>query len=190
MNDNGNEIDGSTQLLRKEHQLIGSAIVAIADIIKELENGVALDRRMWEIAHSFATYVGRWHHSKEDFLLSMIRARRGCSADYPVRSFYEEHHLVEVLIARLRKTADEYLAASDHSSENFIQRLRDVVDFYPGHMWKADHILFPLADEVLSEPDQTVLVRQFAWIDSALGTDADERLRAIVAKFRPQARVA
>jgi hemerythrin-like domain-containing protein len=188
---NDNDIEKSTQLLRKEHQLIESAIIAIADLIKELENGVALDRRrMWAIAHSFATYVGRWHHSKEDFLLSMIRARRGCSADYPVRSFYEEHHLVEVLIARLRKTADEYLAVADHSSENFIQSLRDVVDFYPGHMWKADHILFPLADEVLSEPDQTVLLQQFAWIDSAIGTDADEQLRAIVAEFRPQAKVA
>jgi hemerythrin-like domain-containing protein len=187
---NDNHIEKSTRLLRKEHQRIESAIIAIAELIKELENGVALNRRrMWGIAHAFATYVGRWHHSKEDFLLSMIRTRRGCSADYPVRSFYEEHHLVELLIARLRKTADEY-AASDHSSENFIQSLRDVVDFYPGHMWKADHILFPLADEVLSEPDQTVLVRQFAWIDSAIGTDADEQLRAIVAEFRPQTRVA
>ena len=186
-----NEIEKSTRVLRKEHQLIESAIITIADLIKELEKGVAFDRRrIWEMAQSFATYVGRWHHSKEDFLLSMIRARRGCSADYPVRSFYEEHHFVEVIVARLKKTSDEYLNASGDNSEPLIQSFRDVVDFYPGHMWKADHILFPVADELLSENDQTVLVQHFAWIDSAIGVDADEQLRAIVAEFRPQAEVA
>jgi hemerythrin-like domain-containing protein len=118
--------------------------------------------------------VGRWHHTKEDFLLAMIRAQRGSSAEYPVRSFYEEHHRVEELIAQLKKTADEYLEAAEGSSERLVETLCDVVDFYPGHMCKADHILFPPADKLLSEADHAVLVRQFAWIDSAIGSDADE----------------
>ncbi len=186
-----NDADKSTLVLRKEHQLIESATIAIAHIIKELERGAVLERRrVWELAQSFAAYVGRWHHTKEDFLLAMIRAQRGCSAEYPVRSFYEEHHRVEELIARLRKTADEYLETGDNSSQALIGTLCDVVDFYPGHMWKADHILFPLADELLSQTDHAVLVRHFGWIDSAIGTDADEQLRAIVAEFCPQARAA
>lgn len=121
------------------------------------------------MAQSFATYVGRSHHAKEDFLLSMVRARRGCSAEYPVRSFYEEHHRVELLLASLRKTATECLEAVHRSPEPLVESLRAVVDFYPGHVWKADHILFHLADELLSETDQDVLVEQFAWIESAVG---------------------
>lgn len=184
-------VEKSTVVLQKEHQSIENATIAIAHIIKELESGVALERRrVWELVQSFATYVGRWHHTKEDFLLAMIRAQRGSSAEYPVRSFYEEHHRVEELIAQLKRTADEYLKATEYSAERLIETLCDVVDFYPGHMWKADHILFPLADELLSEADHAVLVRQFAWIDSAIGSDADEQLRAIVAEFRPQAKVA
>lgn len=184
-------VEKSTMVLRKEHQSIENATIAIAHIIKDLERGVALERRrVWEIVQSFAAYVGRWHHTKEDFLLAMIRAQRGSSAEYPVRSFYEEHHEVEELIAQLRKTADQYLEATEHSSERLVQTLCDVVDFYPGHMWKADHILFPLADELLSEADHAVLVRQFAWIDSAIGSDVDQQLRALVAEFRAQAKVA
>lgn len=186
-----NAVDKSTLVLRKEHQLIENATITIAHIIEELERGAALERRrVWEIVQSFAAYVGRWHHTKEDFLLAMIRVQRGSSAEYPVRSFYEEHHRVEELVARLRKTADEYLEAIEHSSERLVETLGDVVDFYPGHMWKADHILFPLADEVLSEADHAVLISQFAWIESAIGTDAGEQLSAIVAEFHPQAEVA
>lgn len=182
-----NEVEKSTHLLREEHQLIEHAIVAIAGIIKEIEKGNRLDRRqVWEMAESFATFVGRSHHSKEDFLLSMIRARRGCSDDYAVRTFYDEHHRVEELLARLRKTAAEYLDAADQSAEPLVGSLRDVVDFYPGHMWKADHVLFPLADDLLSETDQGVLVEQFAWIEAAVGGNADEQLRAIAAEFHPK----
>ena len=185
------DVKKSTQVLREEHQLIEKAIEAIADIIQELEKGAALNRRqVWEIAHSFATFVGRSHHTKEDFLLSMIRARKGCSDEYPVRSFYEEHRRVEVLLAGLRRTANEYLEDANGSSESLVGAFRDVVDFYPAHMWKADHILFPLADDLLSERDQGVLVEQFAWIESAVGGDGDEQLRAIAAEFHPKPRVA
>ncbi len=148
-------VEKSTQVLREEHRLIENAIVAMAGIIKEIEKGSRLDRRrVWEMAQSFATFVGRSHHSKEDFLLSMIRARRGCSDEYAIQTFYEEHHRVEELLAGLRKTANEYLHAADQSAEPLVGCLRGVVDFYPGHMWKADHVLFPLADDLLSETDQ------------------------------------
>ena len=185
------DVEKSTHLLREEHQLIENALVAMAAIIKKLEKDNTLDRRrVWEMAQSFATFVGRSHHSKEDFLLSMIRARRGCSDEYAVRTFYEEHHRIEELLARLRKTANEYLDAAGECSEPLVGSLRDVVDFYPGHMWKADHVLFPLADDLLSEIDQGVLVEQFSWIESAVGGNADEQLRAITAEFHPQPKAA
>lgn len=173
-------------MLREEHRLIENAIVAMAGIIKEIEKGNRLDRQVWETAQSFATFVGRSHHSKEDFLLSMIRARRGCSDDYAIQTFYEEHHRVEELLAGLRKTANEYSDAADQSAEPLVGCLREVVEFYPGHMWMGDHVLFPLADDLLTEADQGVLVEQFSWIESAVGGDADEQLRAIAAEFYPK----
>jgi hemerythrin-like domain-containing protein len=185
------DVDKSTQVLREEHQLIENAIEAIADIIKELEKGTSLNRRqVWELAESFATFVGRSHHTKEDFLLSMIHARKGCSDEYSIRSFYAEHHRVEVLLASLRKSANEYLEAVAGSSAQLVGSFQDVVDFYPGHMWKVDHILFPLADDLLLETDQGVLVEQFAWIESAIGGNADEQLHAVAKELHPKPKIA
>lgn len=184
-------IESCTRVLREEHHLIEKAMVAIAEVIKELEKGTSLNhQRVAEIAESFATFVGRCHHPKEDFLLSMIRTRCGCTGEYAVRTFYDEHHRVELLLAELSKTATEYLATVDSSSERLVQCFGDVVDFYPGHMWKADHILFPLADELLSATDQDVLIQQFAWIDKTVDSGADEQLRAIVAEFHPETKIA
>ncbi len=53
-------------------------------------------------------------------------------------------------------------------------------------MWKADHLLFPLAGELLSAADQDVLIQQFDWIESAVGSDTDEQLRTVVPEFRPE----
>jgi hemerythrin-like domain-containing protein len=184
-------IESCTRVLHEEHHLIEKATIAIAEVIRELEKGISLDRdRVVEIAESFATFVGRCHHPKEDFLLSMIRTRCGCTGEYPVRTFYEEHHRVELLLARLSKTAKEYSSTVQGGTGPLVQCFGDVVDFYPGHMWKADHILFPLADELLSEIDQDALIQQFAWIDKAVGSGADEQLRAIVAEFHPRPKVA
>lgn len=186
-----NTVEKSTQLLREEHQLIESATAAIADIIKELEKGAAFDRRrVWEMAQLFATYVSRSHHAKEDCVASLIRARRGSSAEYPVRTFYEEHHRLDVLLASVQKRVNQYLGAAHGSSVALAESLRAVVDFYRGHVWKADHILFPLAEELLSETDQEVLVQQFAWIESTVGGDAGEQLRANIAEFHPKPRAA
>ena len=120
----------------------------------------------------------------------LIRARGGCSDEYSIRSFYAEHHRMEALLASLRKTANEYLEAVAVSSARLVGSFQDVVDFYPGHMWKADHILFPLADDLLLEMDQGVLVEQFAWIESAIGGNADEQLRAVAKELHPKTKVA
>jgi hemerythrin-like domain-containing protein len=180
-------IERSTQILREEHRLIESAILAFTGIIKEIDAGAALDRhRGWEIAQSFKTYAERWHHAKEDYLGSMIPARLGSSAQYPVCTFYEEHQHIRPLLADLAKSAHEYLGTLPGAPESLARSLRDVVDFYPGHMWKAEHLLFPLADELLSEADQCVLIQQFDLIESVVGSDLNEQLRAIVAEFRPE----
>lgn len=182
--------DKSTQVLREEHRLIENAMLSFTGIIKELETGAALDHhRVWEILQSFKTYVQQWHHAKEDFLLSMVRARGGCS-QYPARTFYEEHQHIQTLLANLTKATNEYMQPAHDTPESLVQSLRDIVDFYPGHMWKANHLLFPLADELLSEVDQEVLMQQFDWIESVVGSDIDEKVRAIVAEFRSDPRVA
>ncbi len=184
-------IETATRVLREEHRLIEEATVTMAEVIKALEKDTSFDRRrVVEIAQSFATFVGRCHHPKEDFLLSIIQTRCGCTGEYPVRTFYEEHRRVELLLAELSKTAKEYSKAVHGSSGPLVQCFGDVVDFYPGHMWKADHILFPLADGLLSEIDQDVLIQQFTWIDKAVGSGADGQLRAIVAEFRSRSKIA
>lgn len=181
------DIEKSTQILREEHRLIESATLAFAEVIRKLDAGTALDRRrVWEIAESFKIYVERCHHAKEDFLLSMLRARGGSSGDYPFRTFYEEHQHIQPLLANLGKAAHEHLRMFHGTPESLVHSLRDVVDFYPGHMWKADHLLFPLADELLLRSDQEVLIQQFDWIESVVGGDINEQLRAIVAEFRPE----
>ncbi len=175
-----------TDILRKEHRLIESAILVFSDIIKTLDSGKGADRRrVWDIAQSFRTYAEQCHHAKEDFLLSMLRVRGGSSGDYPFHAFYEEHHQIQHLLTNLAQASRESLQTFHGRPDKLAHSLRELVDFYPGHLWKADHLLFPLADKLLLQSDQEVLIQQFDWIETVIGGDITERLRAIIAEYRP-----
>ena len=181
------KIGNATSVLRNEHHLIERAILALAWILKELQTGTVLDhRRVLEMARLFKSYLERCHHVKEDFLLSMVRACEGSFARYPVQSFYDEHHRTEPLLTGLVKAAQEHASRNGASTEALVRSLRDVIDFYPGHIWKANYLLFPLADELLRQADQHVLVQQFEWIESTVGHDTAEQFSAMVAEFCPQ----
>ena len=176
--------ENATSVLREEHQLIEQAILALAWMLRELQTGAVLDhRRVFEMAKLFKNYLERCHHVKEDFLLSMLRACEGLFARYPVQSFYDEHHRTEPLLTGLVKVAQEHSRSNGANTEALVHSLRDIVDFYPGHIWKADNLLFPLADELLRQADQNVLIQQFKWIEYTVGGDATQEFSAMVSEF-------
>lgn len=174
----------ATQVLREEHRLMESAILAFAEIIKCLEQGAELDRRsVIELAELFPVYADHWHHSKEGFLISQMLARGRSHGEYLIRTFYEEHARIQPLLANLTKGAEEH--SNSGMAEPLAGCLREVVDFYPGHMWKADHLLFPLADSILSPADEQALVEQFDSIEQMVGKGTSMQLRALVKELRP-----
>jgi len=40
-----------------------------------------------------------------------------------------------------------------------------LVELYPGHIWKEDYLLFPLAGKVLSPADHVALSKQFEEVE-------------------------
>lgn len=163
------------------------AMLLFVEIINKLEAGVALDRhKVAEMVGAFKEYVERWHHPKEDFVLSVLRLRGVSSSGYPMRSFFEEHARIEPLLTTLHHAAQQYLQFAESDSENLAKALSDVVDLYPGHMWKADHLLFPLAIAKLAERDQEALIEQYNSIETMIGNDIDVELKAILEELQSE----
>lgn len=175
----------ATQVLREEHRLMESAILAFAEIIKGLEQGTALNRSsVMELTELFLVYADSWHHSKEGFLISQMLARGRSTGEYLIRTFYEEHARIQPLLGNWKKAAEQYSRSG--IAEPLAGCLREVVDFYPGHMWKADYLLFPLADSILSPADEQALVEQFDSIEQMVGKGMSMRLRALINELRPE----
>lgn len=176
-----NKRPSSTDVLREEHRLMERAMVVFVEIINKLETGVALDRRkVAEMMQAFKAYVELWHHPKEDFVLSILRDRGVSSSDYPMRAFYEEHDRIEPLLAALHQAAQQYSQFAESDSANLAKALSDIVDLYPGHMWRADHLLFPLAKARLADRDQEALIEQYDSIETMIGSDVVVELKAIL----------
>ena len=158
------------------------AVIAFARAVEQLEQHSPVDRRaIIELANTFVVYSDRWHHSKEGFLVSQVLARGHNANEFLIRTFYDEHVSTDPLLTGLNQAADQY--AQSGSFEPLVNCLRQAVDYYPGHMWKADHLLFPLADAVLTPADQHALQEQFVSIEQVVGGGMHARLRAIVEEF-------
>jgi hemerythrin-like domain-containing protein len=55
-----------------------------------------------------------------------------------------------VLGAQLAEAVQLYKAQDSDAGPRLIRTLRDLVELYPGHIWKEDYLLFPMANKVLS----------------------------------------
>ncbi len=175
-------VGSATQVLREEHRLMERAMIAFAGAVGRLEQHSAVDRgSLIELAETFALYADRWHHSKEGFLVSQMLARGRNADEFLIRTFHDEHVRTHPLLSDLSQAANEY--SQSGSIEPLANCLRQAVDYYPGHMWKADHLLFPLADAVLTPADQRALEAQFVSIEEMVGRGMHARLRAIVEEF-------
>jgi hemerythrin-like domain-containing protein len=57
-----------------------------------------------------------------------------------------------------------------------LETLHGLEELYQNHIWKEDAMVFPMADKVLTEADQTELSEKFGEVDRAVGLDVVARL--------------
>jgi hemerythrin-like domain-containing protein len=79
--------------------------------------------------------------------------------------------------------AAAYIKDAERGRLTLIQVLQSLVTLYPAHIWKEDYLLFPMADKILAESDQELLLRQFAKAEEVLGTNAHERFEKLAVEL-------
>lgn len=162
--------DDATRELRQEHQLILGYLDLLADLAArdELDSeGSALAAHYGGIAEFLAVFADRFHHEKEERLL-FERLRPHLGHCNPVEQMLYEHELLR----EIRAAADA--AHRDRSLPALVEACSAIVEVLRAHIFKEDHILYPMAERALAEEDRVAL---------ALGYD-EVRVRADGAGLR------
>ncbi len=164
--------------METEHRLIETVVKALCGVADAIEKGQPADAAMLATAVEFLRlYADKLHHGKEERLFFPMLVTRGVPPQgCPIGGLNHEHEKGRALVRALAEQARAYAQGTPGAKGGLVETLRGIVDLYQNHIWKEDAMVFPMADKVLTEADQTELTEKFGEVDRAVGLDVVARL--------------
>lgn len=153
-------MERATDILKHEHQVILHVLDAAE---RDAQHPETLDlQRVAQIADFLRHFADRCHHAKEQDLLFPALIARGLPQDEgPIAVMLAEHDEgrahVRAIFAELENEAPDRAVIAQHLAE-FAELLR-------AHIGKEDNVLYPLADQLLTEQEQEALTAAFARVE-------------------------
>jgi hemerythrin-like domain-containing protein len=170
-----------TQSLSDEHELILNYANHLENILIS-SNKTATDADFWSkskfdlefILEFIRDYSDHLHHAKEEGILFEYMSRPEFEAHCnPVPQMFHEHEVGRELTRSFAKALqDQDLKLVQESGFAWIELIR-------GHIFKEDNILYPLAEDGLSESDKAVILKLYE------KADAENNLTSLKATYKP-----
>lgn len=155
-----------TAILRHEHEVILRALGLLERLGRDARAGQPADREtLGRLVEFFKTFTDRCHHGKEEQHLFPALERAGLPrAGGPVGVMLAEHEEGRALLAAMRSGPEPA------AIEAYARLLR-------AHIDKENGVLFPMADQILSDDEQRRLVAAFEAVEhEAVGPGVHEQL--------------
>ncbi len=189
----------ATDSLEQEHRTIEKILRVIGVLADELAENRYIDSDILrDLCQFLRIYGNQCHHGKEEsYLFPMLESHGVPEEGCPLGALRHEHERSRALTQELAQASAEY-AANPHAGRSALSEVfRNLVQFYPAHIWKEEYLLFPLARKVLSVQDDERLLKEFTSVESdifaythesydQLATELEDR----IVKASPKMRIA
>lgn len=164
-----------TQILSDEHQNILKVINALLKEGDLLQQNKDLDKSFFAKAVDFIrNYADKFHHAKEEDILFKELGKDSVQMHCnPIDQMLYEHDLgrnfVKGLVDALEK--DDKLKV--------IENARGYALLLQDHIFKEDNILYPMADQALSQSDQESIGERFKQVEEKFNQEKDKYLNIV-----------
>ncbi|MBI4010884.1 MAG: hemerythrin domain-containing protein [Candidatus Rokubacteria bacterium] len=176
-------IGPATAELRHEHEVILRALVVLERAGERLAAGTPVDEAaLTELVALIRLFADTCHHGKEEGQLFPALREKGVGATLSV--FLDDHVEGRGYLTTLAGGAAAAARAS--AARRYVGLLRD-------HIQREDEVLFPMADDVLSQDEHAELARRYAEVEEqVVGPGVHDKLLATLdrleAAIPPEAR--
>ncbi len=173
-----------TSELMEEHRVIERMLKLVSKAADKLENGEKVDRELWVGVSDFLkNFADRCHHAKEEKLLFVKMMARGVSGEVgPIAVMLREHEDGRAHVRRIAALSEGALDKND--SAELIKHSRGYVELLTQHIQKEDHILYPMANQVLTVDDQEELQEGFEKVENEImGPGTHERYHHMIEEW-------
>lgn len=139
-----------TSVLSEEHQNILRVFGKLQVSCDKLEQGGELDKDyFYQVIDFIKNYADKYHHAKEEDILFQAMLKKldhlHCN---PIPVMLHEHDAGRFYVQGMEKS----LAAND--LESLIESARNYCLLLENHIYKEDHVLYPMAEEALNDEEK------------------------------------
>ena len=141
----------ATDILMEEHRVIERVLASLETAANRLSAGQAIPMDFFLKAADFIkNFADGCHHKKEEGILFVALAANGMPQDAgPVGVMLAEHEEGRRLTRAMREGAQRVQGGDAAALSQVIQNALGYVALLRQHIQKEDHILFPMADQVI-----------------------------------------
>jgi len=171
----------ATDILMSEHRRIERVLDAMEKAADHLGRGGAVRPEFFlEAAEFIAGFADGLHHHKEEDILFPALVRAGLPGEAgPVAVMLVEHEQGRRLTAQLRAAATRLAGGDAAAAGPLGAAVRGYTGLLRDHIAKEDHVLFPMAGQVLSAGDESQVDGQFARAEQEENGGAAARFLAL-----------
>lgn len=169
------------ETLRDEHRVIEHGLLVLEAMANRLEQGEAVPReRVASLLEFFRSFADGCHHAKEEETLFPELEGRGIPREGgPIGVMLHEHEEGRALQQRMRRASSNLAEEADR--QEFITAAREYIALLRRHISKEDDVLFPMAQQVLTEADDEALLERFERHErEQLGEGVHERYHQLI----------
>ncbi len=172
----------SLEILMNEHRLIEQVLACLEKILERCAADGRLDGDAARQAiEFFRAFADRGHHGKEEIQLFPVLETRGLGSPCgPLTVMRREHELGRLYLQGMDGYAAAASAGDADAVQWFIQHGQSYIRLLREHMVKEDHCLFPRAEQLLTDEDDTQIQAAYAQFEAAdLGANAREKFLSL-----------
>ena len=151
----------SSKMLVMEHENILKVADALVRESEEVEKGKEVDKEFFGMAIEFIrNYADGFHHAKEEDILfkefvKKVESDDGCVHCNPVEQMLIEHDEGRDAVRLMEEGVGE------NDKDKVVKGARSYAGLIKEHIFKEDNILYPMADDVLSDEIEKEMLEKF-----------------------------
>lgn len=172
-----------TEALKKEHRAIEVMLGIMDKICQKFESGEEVNSaHLDDIIEFIKVFADKSHHKKEEDILFPAMVEAGIPQEGgPIAVMLREHDIGRGYVGKLSEAVTEYKDGAEGASRQIVENARNFIDLLSNHIGKEDNILYPMADQLLTEDKQEELLARFEEAEAnVLGEGKHEEFYALL----------
>jgi len=152
-----------TQALIDEHIIILKGLGFFKTTRDRIEKNQHPPKQFFQSAVSFFRYYAdQYHHYKEEFLMFGFLARKKEGLlDLEIGSLRHQHEIGRQFLTNVEKSINGYDMKNEIAITSLLENLASFSSVLTRHIFREDHLFFPMVEQELSSNEKKMLMEQF-----------------------------